>query len=661
MSLTSPESLWENISWIPHVSTPLISYASFTQYPKVGYTWLDPDQIDLRERVLRASGGWRTSTDPIWSLKGLNFLTFEKWWAWLFSLDEKKTIFDQFWHIARIGHALIASCNTWDINNLGQHRTNIESTITYSYNVIIWYENNLDFLRELTLCRSSFIRNDICVLLISFVEYLCLSGDYGAARKWHTRALKITQVLSAPQYYIELMRDLYVRFPEYMEPTSSIQEHANHGQIFTQSLDDAFYQIKVYQTQNSTEGVTSRILDEAAMNEKNMRSQRNHNQSDLLSLLAYFRIWNLESDSVEKLQKKISEFERMKDGYIQAISESGKPYSATYEIGDAIMLHKIEHSIAQALLKIVDGRLVIDSKFSRYIDNTFWLPDIASEGWIDTTSKVHERSIIFWKWLQALRIDLRVPMIQSLANATRYSTSSALVASSRWEDELRYRIGKMIVGHSPDIELKIKDYLNRNRDNPEIRLFILSWLPRYTAENFPTYLSQLLLKDYRIIREFFSEYFFGWEWILTLDIAPGSEQIVDSSSPQNSWGKKLVQQWIHRPLSSSMSPKISLWKNMFLRGTWPIHPLMRNLVINPELHQLIIWAYASRRDHILLEFARESHIARERASQQISITEFKISEILLNLEFGVTSNSDSITDALQMAVRGLRILLNSPK
>ncbi len=120
-------------------------------------------------------------------------------------------------------------------------------------------------------------------------------------------------MLSAPQYYIELMRDLYVRFPEYMEPSSDIQTSAHHGQVFTTALDKTFYEKEVHLEVTNPKGGTSKVLDEVAMKERRMRSQRNHNQSDLLSILAYFRTWRTISGTVGDLQAKISEFDRMKD------------------------------------------------------------------------------------------------------------------------------------------------------------------------------------------------------------------------------------------------------------------------------------------------------------------------------------------------------------
>ena len=288
--------------------------------------------------------------------------------------------------------------------------------------------------------------------------------------------------------------------------------------------------------------------------------------------------------------QRVGEFEAMKQEFMTTFWPDAGALTP-YEIGDAIMFHKIEHCIAQRVHDI--GEWVReDSILWKYSTSAFWLPEGQSSS-IDTQFNRLEKAIAFWRSTdRSPSLDLRLPLIQALSNSLRYSV---------WQDSLSIRDSQrglistiarsMIHNNFANIHSMIWAYLKAQKDDLDVREFLISlgFIAGCKAEFNPTdYLVGVLINNDAFPWALLSSLFVGWHWKIQYRIPETDWWIaMDGSDPHVTWSHQI---WRGRGWIPIGRDYRIVWKPIQPYKTW-LDPSILSLLerIYDERTQEFLW------------------------------------------------------------------------
>ena len=349
---------------------------------------------------------------------------------------------------------------TGEINVLNTHKSEMDAHAEFLYaSIVSFSENNR---ANIDTCRQIFIRSSVTTFLNNYVEYLAMSGDFEEAQIWYEKALFVAKILHARQAYYDLLVYMVARFSHADTGMGlSLTEYAVFISQYAQDADIWFY--------NDITG-----LSDQHRAQKSSRSARNHAQANLVGIFAYFQDTSLTESSYVEFQTRVQEFEAVKQMFTKIFGQKSGALTQ-YEMGDAVLFHKIENRIAQRVHDYSSQQSAqnLQSNMSilgKYTSSSFWLPDIEVAHMV-----AKKRAIALWcTWRRNATVDLRAPLIQALSNSIVYSQWQHSLQPVANQRKLVYSIARSMIHNFSHIESDIRQYLEVQKNNPDVQQFIIS-------------------------------------------------------------------------------------------------------------------------------------------------------------------------------------------
>lgn len=474
---------------------------------------LTDSQIAEYQNIIAAIMSW----ENIWAdLMG-------KWWSpHPVENASIEYILGSFGLITKLSGIIPLRIKEWKINILHAHREELDSHAVTLYESIDHFSHTHD-TRNIDTCREVRIRNTITCYLNNYVEYLAMSWDFEAAQIWYEKALFVAKTLHARQTYFDLLVYRIARFSSSGTGTNlTLTEYADFLEQYSLAAHDWFY--------GKTQG-----LSPVQMKERIARSERNMTQARLVSIYAFFCEAQWVPDSMPVFLERVGEFEAMKQEFMTTFWPDVGALTR-YEIGDAILFHKIEHCIAQRVHDI--GEWVReDSILWKYSTSVFWLPEGKSSSIGDHFNRP-EKAIAFWRTHdRSPSLDLRLPLIQALSNSIRYSVWQDSLSIRDSQRELISTIARsMIHNNLANVHLTIWAYLEAQKNHPDVQAFVASlkvvhgrWIETFEPAE---YIVAALMENRDFPWDLLSFLFVGWNWKIQYRI-PGTDWWItmDGSDP----------------------------------------------------------------------------------------------------------------------------------